>query len=318
MSVTIKTPSRLHFAMLDLRGDLGRKFGSLGVAIDTPSIKLTAEPANSLRVEGLRTERVVKYAETLLSKYELDEGVHLKIESDIPEHSGFGSGTQLALAVGMAISKIHDLDLSEEELAVKLGRSKRSGIGTYAFKHGGFIIDGGHRVNEQDRLPPLLFHSSIPEDWRFIIGLPKINSGRSGDKELNAFKKVEPPPTSLVAEASHIVLMQMMPAILEEDIEAFGSAMTMIDTIFGGYWENIQGGRYSHPLIEEGVDFLQNSGAYGIGQSSWGPAFYGLMKKEKAPKVEKELHRLLNSGDRSGCAFTASPNNSGAQIEVRK
>jgi len=318
MKVLIKTPSRLHFAMLDLRGDLGRKFGSLGVAIDNPCIQLTAEPADSLKVEGLRTERAVNFATTILRENKIKEGIHLRIDSDIPEHSGFGSGTQLALAVGMAISKVFNLDYSEELIAVKLGRSRRSGIGTYAFKHGGFIIDGGHRMNEQNKLPPLLFHSQIPEDWRFIIGLPEVNSARSGDKELNAFKKVEPPPTTLVAKATHIVLMQMMPAILEKDIQVFGSAMTKIDSIFGGYWENIQGGRYSHPLIEDGVVFLLEAGAYGIGQSSWGPAFYGLVDKEKAPKVEVALQEILNREDRKGYAFTASPNNQGAQIEVRK
>jgi len=318
MKVSIKTPSRLHFAMLDLRGDLGRKFGSIGVAIDNPSIQLTAKPADSLNVEGSRPERVVKFAEKIMRENQISEGINIKIDSDIPEHSGFGSGTQLALAVGMAISEVFNLDYSEELIAVKLGRSKRSGIGTYAFKHGGFIIDGGHGINEQNKLPPLLFHSQIPENWRFIIGLPEVNSAKSGDKELNAFKKVEPPPTTLVANATHIVLMQMMPAIIEKDIETFGSAMTKIDSIFGDYWENIQGGRYSHPLIEEGVDFLVEAGAYGVGQSSWGPAFYGLVDKEKALKVEVALQKILNRVDRKGYAFSASPNNQGAQIEVRK
>ena len=93
--------------------------------------------------------------------------------------------------------------------------------------------------------------------------------------------------------------------------------MTRLDSIFGGYWEKIQGGRYSHPLIKDGVDLLLKAGAYGIGQSSWGPAFYGLIKKEKADEVEVALQEMLNSEGRKGCAFTASPNNCGAQLDVR-
>ncbi len=44
MRVKVRTPSRLHFSMVDLRGDLGRIFGSVGVAIDRPNIVLEAEP----------------------------------------------------------------------------------------------------------------------------------------------------------------------------------------------------------------------------------------------------------------------------------
>lgn len=317
MKVSVRTSSRLHFAMLDLRGDLGRKFGSLGVAIDNPSIQLTVEPSDSLFVEGSRTSRALYFAEKILENYRCEGSVHIKIDTDIPEHSGFGSGTQLALAIGMAISKIYDLGCTEEEISIKLGRSQRSGIGTYAFKHGGFIVDGGHRIGEIKGIPPLLFHSPVPDEWRFIIGLPEVDTTLSGDKENKAFMKVESPPTSLVAEATHIVLMQMMPAIIEENIEVFGASMTRLDSIFGGYWEKIQGGRYSHPLIKDGVDLLFKAGAHGIGQSSWGPAFYGLIKKGKADEVEVALQEKLNSEGRKGCAFTASPNNCGAQLDVR-
>ena len=317
IEVTVKTPSRLHFSMIDLRGDLGRIHGSVGVAIDRPNIVLRARAAPEIRVEGPRAERIRGFAKTILDGSGVEGGAELELVSGIREHSGFGSGTQLGLAVGTALSELHGLALSPEEITLKLARSMRSGIGTYAFKHGGFIIDGGRRVELENGIPPLLFRSDIPEDWLFVIGLPSIEQSHSGAAEDDAFKRLEPPPESLIGEISRMVLMQMIPAILEKDITVFGGAMTGIDFKFGEFWEDVQGGRFSHPLIEAGVNFLLENGAYGVGQSSWGPAFYGLVEgEEQANEVAGKLEVFLNSGGRSGEAFYAGPDNKGAVVTI--
>jgi beta-RFAP synthase len=216
MRVRVRTPSRLHFSMVDLRGDLGRIFGSVGVAIDRPNIVLEAEPAPQLTTSGFRMERVRKFAETVLKESGVTGGAKINVVSDMLEHSGFGSGTQLALAVGTAISEIHGLDYSPEGLALLLNRSRRSGVGTYAFKHGGFIVDGGHRVGTTGDIPPLIFRHDFPEDWLFVIGLPDTAPGSSGKLEVDAFKNLEPPPTVLAGDVSRILLMQMIPALLED------------------------------------------------------------------------------------------------------
>ena len=313
----MRTPSRLHFAMVDLRGDLGRLYGSVGVAIDRPNIVLKAKHASRLIVEGPSSERTKDYAENILKGLRVEGGAEIKIVLDIKPHSGFGSGTQLALAVGTALSELYDLDLTAEEIALRLGRSKRSGIGTYAFKHGGFIVDGGHRVDHGAAIPPLLFRTDVPNDWLFVIGLPEVVQERSGKVENEIFKSLEPPSVSLMGEISRRILVQMIPAILEKDIVAFGSAMTSIDSTFGDFWLESQGGRYSYPIIEAGVDFLLKNGAHGVGQSSWGPAFYGLVDGEdNAQMISERLNGFLNSGGRRGESFVAWPDNKGAIVSV--
>jgi len=37
MRITVQTPSRLHFGLIDLNGELGRINGSFGVALEEPS-----------------------------------------------------------------------------------------------------------------------------------------------------------------------------------------------------------------------------------------------------------------------------------------
>ena len=51
-SVRIMAPARLHLGFLDLNGDLGRLFGSIGLAIDTPRTELTLKRARGFKGEG--------------------------------------------------------------------------------------------------------------------------------------------------------------------------------------------------------------------------------------------------------------------------
>lgn len=298
-----------------MRGDLGRLHGSFGVAIDEPHLLLEAEKDIGLKAFGLRSRRIEKYSKLILDEYEIDEGVRIEVKSDIPEHKGYGSGTQIALAVGTAISHLFDLNLPPIEIARKLERSRVSGIGTYAFQCGGFVVDGGHSVANPHSVPPLIFRSDIPDDWLFVIGVPEINTGKNGDREREAFKEMEPPSKELVQEVSHIVLMQMIPSIMEEDIKTFGRAITQLDYKFGGYWLKVQGGRYTHPIIEKGVNFLLESGSFGAGQSSWGPVFYGLVRGQKqATKITRDLSNHFIENGIKGEAFFTKPNNKGAEV----
>ena len=311
----MKTPSRLHFSMIDMRGDLGRIHGSVGVAIDRPNVVLKARSSTSLKAHGLSAKRVLAFAEKIVKHCGVEGGAEFELISDIPEHSGFGSGTQLGLAVGAALSELHGLDLIPEKTALILNRSMRSGIGTYAFKHGGFIVDGGHSTEKKNGVPPLIFRRDVPDDWLFVVGLPEVANNRSGETEADTFKRIKPPPPALVAEISRIVLLQMIPAILEDDIATFGEAMTKIDIKFGEFFEEVQGGKFSHPRIEAGIGFLTEAGALGVGQSSWGPAFYGLVEGEsRAQELSESLKAFLNEGEAKGRAFVARPSNSGAAI----
>ena len=96
-SVTIKTPARLHFALIDLNGALGRIDGSIGLAINDPHFEIIAEPADQIQIESIQyEERARAILDKLQAKYNFP-GIYLQLTSEIPPHSGFGSGTQLAL-----------------------------------------------------------------------------------------------------------------------------------------------------------------------------------------------------------------------------
>ena len=112
--ITITSPARLHLGFMDLNGSLGRKFGSVGLAINSVETSVTVSK-NSMQNENEiddSNKRAYVYANLILKAYEVDESVTIIVHKKIPEHAGLGSGTQLALTIGVAISKLFDLNLS--------------------------------------------------------------------------------------------------------------------------------------------------------------------------------------------------------------
>ena len=56
-TVTVTTPARVHLGFLDLNGGLGRRFGSIGLAISGLRTRLTIARAAETSVEGPDAER---------------------------------------------------------------------------------------------------------------------------------------------------------------------------------------------------------------------------------------------------------------------
>ena len=330
MTIVVRTPARLHLGLLDTNGDLGRLYGSIGVAIERPNVVLEAELADGLSVEGQEAERVAAFARRFLDRYPLPHGACLRLKAGIPSHVGLGSGTQLALAVGTALARLGGLKLSVVEIAVVMGRGVQSGIGTAAFQHGGFVLDGGHRSTRNAEVastadaqppaaagkgvPPVLFRHPFPEDWYFVVVVPETGAEFSGEREQRAFQTLPPAPPTLVEKISRLVLMKMLPALVERDIVCFGQALTEVQRLVGDCFAPAQGRRYANTLSERLVDFLLDKGAAGSGQSSWGPAVYALVGGEShALLLEREVHEFL-ARHGEGQTFCVRADNRGARI----
>lgn len=317
MKVYVKTPARLHFGLIDLNGDLGRMFGGLGVGINHPNVVLVAYPSAALVVTGQKAELVTALAQRFKEVYNVKTNVTIDVKQEIPEHCGLGSGTQLALAVATAMAKLFNVKATAQELGLAMGRMQRTGVGTAIFAQGGFVVDGGKNIKNQSCLPPLIFRQPFPEEWRFVVALPNVPKGLSNEKETTAFKKVAPMPPEEVGRICRLTMIKLLPAIAEHDIESFGDALTQIQNILGDNFAEVQGGRYTNASASETIAFIQKLGAYGVGQSSWGPALYGLVPKEKAKETQRKVQVFLKKR-MGGQVFTAKAANKGAYIKITK
>ena len=73
-AVFVEAPARLHFGVLDLRGDLGRRFGGIGAAVPTPSLLVEARLDRTLRVEGSTADaaRALEFARRFAAYHRLE------------------------------------------------------------------------------------------------------------------------------------------------------------------------------------------------------------------------------------------------------
>ena len=276
--VLIEAPARLHMGFLDLGGSLGRRFGSLGSAINEIKTQVRLFPAPELQTQGpdaVRALRIARQLEVLTGK---SLPARIIIDEAVPPHSGLGSGTQMALAVGTGLSKLYNLNLSPWQIAMACTRGSRSGIGIAVFEEGGLVLDAGRGPLTQ--IPPVIARLRLPPEWRFIILLDPTFAGLSGNEELKAFSALPPFPEEKAARLCHLMTMRGLPAALENDLETFGSVITELQKTVGDHFSLAQGGRFTSPKVEKALKCLEQLGATAIGQSSWGPTGFCLVENQ--------------------------------------
>jgi beta-ribofuranosylaminobenzene 5'-phosphate synthase len=223
-----------------------------------------------------------------------------------------GSGTQAALAAGMAVNRLYDLGLNTNDIALKVGRGGTSGIGVAAFEKGGFILDGGHKFSEKkaflpsaaSKLPtaPVLLRKDFP-DWPIVIAIPQ-QKGASMKTEENIFQTECPVPLREVEKLSHIILMQLLPALFEKDMAVFGSSINAIQEL-GFKKKEVALAPVSNVLMK----ILREEGAYGAGMSSFGPTVYAF--GDDAEELKKISMEFLGN---KGQVFITKARNEGAKI----
>jgi len=312
--VTVITPSRLHFALIDLNGVLGRIDGGIGLSLSQPGFRIIASHARETVVLGPEDiiHRARRIVELIQEKCRIG-GVRIEIQQSIPSHVGLGSGTQLSLGISQAMCRLYDLELTHSEMGFVVERGGTSGIGIAAFSQGGFIVDGGHAKSEKSSFlpssaskgvnpPPVIARYDFP-DWDILITIPHCKH-ISGNDEVKLFQTLCPMSITDVQAISHIVLLKLMPSIVENDIVSFGEAIDQIQTLG---WKKVEI-ENQDAIIRQTMDFLRKNGGHGVGLSSWGPAIFcfGDNLKPLEAKTREFMQR--------GYCFLTRANNSGAMV----
>ena len=310
-SVSVIAPARLHMGFLDLSGSLGRQFGSIGVALNEPVTQLVISASDKKYIEN---KSVSKYLTIFCKAFDVSDALNIAIVETIPEHIGLGSGTQMALAVGVGLNAFYDLKLSVRDIAAVMDRGLRSGIGIGVFEQGGFVVDGGRGKNTIT--PPMLAHFDVPENWRFILVFDKRGQGLHGQQEIQAFKTLPPFPRSEVERLSYLLLMQALPAIAEKDLARFGDVITELQRAVGEHFSPAQGGIFSSGDVAESMNWLANRGAVAVGQTSWGPTGFCLV--ENAEIAENLIQSAQASFSKTSLIFSVvSARNCGGEVSIR-
>jgi beta-ribofuranosylaminobenzene 5'-phosphate synthase len=321
-SVTVH--ARLHFGFCNLSLERERLYGSLGIGLDRPQVRVTATPHDGVRCDH---PTVRDYAERVADLLDV-AGADLTVEGAFPRHVGLGSGTQFALATLVAVARATDASADVRELAPDLGRGGRSGVGVATFEDGGFVLDAGHPTARfttarpdvgEWSVPPVAARHAVPDDWRFLIIVPDAPAGPSGDAEDRSMRSVvESAPPSPSDRLAGVIARRVLPAVTESSVERFGAAVAEIGRLNGTWYADEQGGVYRPPAGELVAALDDDPAVYGAGQSSWGPAVYGVTDAERAAAARTAGQDALDAAGVDGRVLVAEGRNRGATVDVER
>ena len=294
--VTVSAPARLHLGFLDPGGSLGRRFGGIGLALEAPETTLSIRRSLRDAVSGHGAARATGHLAALRDAFGLSRTYDLTIETSMPSHSGLGSGTQLALAIACGLRRLEGLELDPEADAALLGRGHRSGLGVAFVTGGGVAVDGGKGTS--DLPPPLIARLPFPRDWRVMLVMDQSEEGFHGQAELDAFAALPDFAEAKVARICQLVLMTALPGLAEQNLAAFGAAITEIQATVGAHFAPAQGGVFASAKVAAACEWLGANGAHGIGQSSWGPTGFAFAGDQE--QADRLMARLTEAGLSSG------------------
>ena len=181
----------------------------------------------------------------------------------------------------------------------------------HGFEDGGLVVDGGRAPNFN---PPLLVRLPFPEDWSILIVQPQGGPGLHGPDERQTFATLPPITQDVTDSLCRLVLLEILPAVIEHDLTAFGAALSELQARVCACFAAAQGGIFASPQAAMIVGELRRLGFVGVGQSSWGPTLYGFCSSktdDMSTKVKGACHRL---GLDESSLFWTKADNQGAEL----
>jgi beta-ribofuranosylaminobenzene 5'-phosphate synthase len=245
--VRVRSGCRVSFTLIDLNGQTGRRNGMASLALRSPALDLVVLPHDEIEVEAdehgsAHLDAVRSLLERL--RYEWHgPSARVVIRKGLPPHTGFGSGTTTAVAVGRAYAELAGIQAHTAEIARMAGRAGTSGASANLIDRGGFLVDGGH-LNPDDfaadprrylvpsrfagggRRPPVLISTPFPT-WPVLLIVPNGNHIH-GEKEREFFARTLPIPAEEARRTAHAVLMNLATAVVESDYAAFCRAVKFL------------------------------------------------------------------------------------------
>jgi beta-ribofuranosylaminobenzene 5'-phosphate synthase len=329
--IRVSAPSRLHFGPFSLPAGDGplaawpeldgqptvpaRAFGGVGLMVERPGVTVTVEAAPAWAAEGPLAARALAHAQQVSAALAFDRPLRIIVAGTPHEHVGLGTGTQLGLAIARAVALAGGrTDAPAVDLAPLVGRGRRSALGIHGFAHGGFLVEGGKQ--SAAAIAPLVARMPFPDEWRVLLVIPRDLQGAHGVREADAFKSLGGTSSDLrrTEALCRLVLLGMLPALAERELNAFGEALYDFNRRVGEMFAPWQHDLYAHPRVATLVKLLRMAGVRGVGQSSWGPTVFAITTRENAVAIGEQL--TSTEACRPDELLVTAAANGGARVET--
>jgi len=307
-AIVVTSGSRLHGGFYYIGDEWSIRWGALGFYVELPKFEAKVFPCEEQKVRG--PPEVKELVERVLNVLRA-KNFCVEIYDYIPRHVGLGSTTQTSLSVACAVNLLNGKLCDSKALARSLGLAKYSGVGTLLFEKGGFVVDSGL---PDPNGPRALIHSKIPEEWRFVIVIPRFRRGLSEEEEDMVMRrtwKASPNVERLMMRGTLRVAL----GILRNDIYEVQSGLREVQSGTGIYFSRVQGSTY-RPDLASIVAEAERNGIY-LAQSSWGPTLYTITTEDMASSDAFMLRSILRNLKVNGDVLIVSPRNAVQHFNIK-
>lgn len=226
--IEIGIPAILPLAIARLSNSETTKPVMLGVTLQHPPIHFLVARHKEMKIYGPRADVVRQFAEMYAARKGLEQAVEIRIDSTSPSMVGVGSDSLLALGAAQAMAWVNGLDFEDvDTLAEDMEIKHSDPLAYWGYKKGGFLLveldstrkDGAtllrhHSVHHRDHLA-----------WAFVYHFPKIPQGTAESIEADRLDLLKTAVFHMPPETGGIIDDQLWPALLNDDLVAFGQAL---------------------------------------------------------------------------------------------
>jgi predicted sugar kinase len=313
--IEIGAPASLPLALVRLPSGAA---GLLGASLRYPPLNLAARAAAALSVTGARAFHAHAAARHFLQAARLPERGEVEIELAIPSLMGLGSDGILALGVAQALAWVHDQPLGDMPgLAAAAGLGPKHALETQGYAQGGVLLvdvsptraSSSHAL----RRSPLAHPDEAA--WVFVLFLPRAPDGAPEDLEAVRLAQQLASVAHLPAETGRLLDGELWPALLRDDIDAFGRALTAIQALNASALE--QAGTLP-PLTRDEqaiLELCRAHGAVACGRSPTGLALFALIRGAR-PSIALRQKLVERVGIRGGTVLGSIVDNRGARHRI--
>lgn len=268
--ITIDCPAKINLS-LDILGKREDGYHEISTIMQTISLydKVKIKKSNDFRitVKGANlplddNNIALKIAKVMMKKYNIQGGVEINIEKNIPVAAGLAGGSSDAAGVILGINKIYDLNLSDNEL-MDIGALVGSDV-SYLIKRGTALCTG--RGEKVETLKSLTGH-------KVLIAKPNISVSTKWVYDNLNLKAIENKPNTKL----------LVSFIENNDIDSISkNLLNVLETVT----------ITKYKVIDEIKNFMKNNGSIGSIMSGSGPTVFGIFKDDSINYCFNELKKV--------------------------
>jgi beta-RFAP synthase len=317
--IEIGAPASLPLGLVQIEHNHAHKTCLLGFTLQHPPVQLSARKHKRLSINGARANKGYEQAFRFLEYHNLQHQAEVEIELSIPAFVGLGSDAMLGLSIAQALSWLHGLPLDNSiKLAQAIGLSPNQALEVWGYDQGGLLL-----VDTQTQSgthPEILQRQEIAHKerkaWAFVFYFPRISGKTPAAYEAENMAKHLSAAPHLSSESGRLVMQDLLPAVNNDDITAFGRALNGLQEVNRAALQSAGTPLETTTDQRSVLDLMKANGALAWGQSLSGLCLYALVEGGDASRALR-MKLQDHIGYYGGRVMATITDNSGARYLIK-